>query len=99
MSHVWINASDGDLLRADQIRQINVVEGLRVVLIGGNQFLIADIESRDAAAAAARELTAAITEAEAWSHAAEISVVRGGHGWKVRLKAMRDTGQPEKHAA
>lgn len=90
MSHVWITTSDGDLLRADRIRQINVVEGLRVVTIDGSQFLIADIGGRQAALAAARELASAIFEANAWSCAAEIDVVSDGAGWTVRAVAMRD---------
>jgi hypothetical protein len=90
MSHVWITTSDGDLLRADHIRQINVVEGLRVVTTGGSQFLIADIEGRSATLAAARDLVSAIAEADAWSRAAEIDVVSDGAGWTVRAVAVRD---------
>ena len=41
MTCVWVTSTDGDLLRADQIRQVNVVDGLRAVLIGGSQFLLA----------------------------------------------------------
>lgn len=90
MSHVWITTSDGDLLRADHIRQINVVEGLRVVTTGGSQFVIADVAGRQATLAAARELASAISEADAWPWAAEIDVVSDGAGWTVRAVAMRD---------
>ncbi|NUP46612.1 MAG: hypothetical protein HOW97_04770 [Catenulispora sp.] len=92
MSHVWITTSDGDLLRADQIRQINVVEGLRVVTTSGSQFLVADIEGRQAALTAARDLASAMAEAETWPWAAEIDVVSDGGGWTVRAVAMGDAG-------
>lgn len=94
-THVWITTSDGDLLRANQIRQINTVEGLRVVTTSGSQFLIADIESRQAALAAARDLASAISEADAWSWAAEIDVVSDGADWTVRAVAMRDAGKSQ----
>lgn len=97
MTHVWITTADGDLLRADQIRQINVVEGLRVVTTSGSQFLIADIEGRQAALAAARDLASAMSEAQAWSWACEIDVVRDGGTWQVRAVAMRDAGKPRQH--
>jgi hypothetical protein len=101
MKSVWISTPDGDLLRADRIRQINVVEGLRVVTTGGSQFLVADVEGRQAAMAVARDLAAAITEAGTWSHAAEIDVVRdGAAGWKVRVTTMAtDTGRSQEKAA
>jgi hypothetical protein len=95
-THVWISTTDGDLLRADQIRQINVVEGLRVVTTSGSQFLVADIEGRQAALAAARALASAIAEADAWSWAAEIDVVSDGGGWTVRAVAMSDAGASER---
>lgn len=88
MYHAWISTSDGDLLRADRIRQITSVEGVRVVTIGGSQFLIAEVEGRQAATAVARGLACAIAEADAWSCAAEIAVVRDGEDWKVRLRPM-----------
>ena len=88
MAHVWISTPDGDLLRADQIRQINVVEGLRAVTMSGSQFLVADVAGRESAMAAARDLAGAIAEADTWSGAAEIDVVREGTEWKVRLTAM-----------
>ena len=95
MSHVWVSTMEGDLLRADQIRQINVIEGLRAVLQGGNQFLIAEIEDRAACAAAARELAAAIAEGDAWTHAVEIKVLDDGGRWTVDLRSMRDSsGEP-----
>jgi hypothetical protein len=90
MSHVWVRTVDGDLLRADQIRQITVVEGLHAVAVGGNQFLIAEIENRAASAAAARELTAAIAEGAGWSHAIEVAVVAKGADWLVELRSMPD---------
>lgn len=95
MAHVWISTSGGDLLRADQIRQITVVEGLRAVTTSGSQFLIADVAGRQTAMAAARELAGAIAEADTWSGAAEIDVVREETGWKVRLTAMPDAGRSE----
>lgn len=98
MTHIWISTTDGDLLRADQIRQINVVEGLRVVTTSGSQFLVAEIESRQATMTAARELTRAIAEADGWSHAAEIDVVREGSAWTVRLTAMAATGDTDRAA-
>ncbi|GAA2008877.1 hypothetical protein [Catenulispora subtropica] len=92
MTHVWITTADGDLLRADQIRQINVVEGLRVVTRSGSQFLVADVEGRQAALTAARELASAIAEADTWSWAAELDVVSDGTGWTVRAVPMREAG-------
>jgi hypothetical protein len=88
MYHAWITTLDGDLLRADRIRQINSVEGVRVVTTGGSQFLVAEVEGRQAAMAVARGLTCAIAEADSWSCASEISVVRDGDGWNVRLRPM-----------
>jgi hypothetical protein len=99
MTNAWIKTPDGDLLRADQIRQINVVEGLRIVTIGGSQFVIAEIEGRQAATAAAHSLAAAIAEADKWSQAAEIGVVHAGADWKVRLTPMADTARSEDEAA
>jgi hypothetical protein len=90
MTHVWISTSDGDLLRADQVRQINVVGGLRVVTISGSQFLLAKVEGHKATAAAARALATAIADGAASSHAAEIDIVREGADWKVRLTAMAE---------
>lgn len=90
MSHVWVTSTDGDLLRADQIRQVNVVDGLRAVLIGGNQFVLADVDSRQESTALARDLTSAIAEAEARGHWAEIGVVRGDQGWSVEVKSLYD---------
>ena len=83
MSHVWVTASDGDLLRADQIRQLNSMEGLRAVLIGGSQFLLAEIETRQECMAVARELSAAIATAEAQDRWAEIAITHDGPGWTV----------------
>ena len=91
MTHLWISTSGGDLLRADQVRQITVVEGLRVVTLSGSKFLLAEVEGREATAAAARALATAIADGATSSHAAEIDVVREGADWKVRLTAM--TGQ------
>jgi hypothetical protein len=85
MSHVWVTSIDGDLVRADQIRQLNTAEGLRAVLVGGSQFLLAEIDGRQACAAAARELTAAIATAETRDLWAEIAVVRSGPGWTVEV--------------
>jgi hypothetical protein len=95
MTHAWIKTADGDLLRADQVRQINVVEGLRVVTISGSHFLIAEIEGRQATMAAAHALAAAIAEADAWSQAAQIDVVRTDRDWKVRLTAVAELAQSE----
>lgn len=86
MSHVWVTSIDGDLLRADQIRQLNTVEGLRVVLVGGSQFLLAEIDGRQECTAVARELTAAIATAEIREQSAEIAVVRRGPGWTVKVE-------------
>lgn len=88
MYHAWISTPDGDLLRADRIRQISSVEGVRVVTVGGSQFLVAEVEGRQAAMAVARGLACAIAEADTWSCAAEIAFVRDGDGWKVRLRPM-----------
>lgn len=90
MTHVWISTSDGDLLRADQVRQINVVEGLRVVTTSGSQFLLAKVEGRQATLAAARALATAIADGATSSHAAQIDVVREEAGWKVRLTAIAE---------
>lgn len=87
MSHVWVTSTDGDLLRADQIRQLNTVEGLRAVLIGGSQFLLAEIEGRQEGMAAARELSAAIATAESRDEWAEITVVGGRPGWTVEVES------------
>jgi hypothetical protein len=96
MSHVWVTSADGDLLRADQIRQLNTVEGLRAVLIGGSQFLLADIDTRQECVEAARELSAAIATAENRDEWAEITVVSGGPGWTVEVDS---TPQPLSDAA
>ena len=90
MNHVWISTADGDLLRADRIRQINSAEGVRVVAIDGSQFLVAEVDGRQAGMAVARGLACAIAEASAWSFAAEIDVVGDGEGegWQVRLRPM-----------
>ncbi|MEY9928062.1 hypothetical protein ABH926_002696 [Catenulispora sp. GP43] len=88
MNHVWISTAGGDLLRADQIRQINCVEGVRVVTIGGSQFVVAAIEGRHAARSVARGLACAIAEADTWTCAAEVDVVSDGEDWKVRLRQM-----------
>ncbi|MBS2548592.1 hypothetical protein KGQ19_17125 [Catenulispora sp. NL8] len=90
MTHVWISTSDGDLLRADQVRQINVVEGLRVVTTSGSQFLLAKVEGREPTLAAARALATAIADGATSSHAAQIDVVREEAGWKVRLTAIAE---------
>lgn len=95
MTHAWIKTADGDLLRADQVRQINVVEGLRIVTIGGSQFLIAGIERGRAATAAAHALAAAIAEADVWSQAALIDVARTDTDWKVRLTAIAEIARSE----
>lgn len=99
MINVWITTTDGDLLRADWIRQINVVGGLRAVTAGGSQFLIADVEGRQSAMAVARGLASAIADADTWSQAAEIDVVHEDTGWEVRTTAMAaasDRSQQEK---
>lgn len=87
MSHVWVTSADGDLLRADQIRQLNTVDGLHAVLIGGSQFLLAEVDGRQNCAAVARELSAAIATAEAPDRWAEITVVREGPGWTVEVES------------
>lgn len=94
MAHTWISTADGDLLRADQIRQITIVEGLRAVTAAGSQFLIAEINGREATLTAARALAAAIAEADARSHATEIDVVRDERAWTVRLTTMPDAALP-----
>lgn len=88
MNHAWISTVDGDLLRADQIRQINSVEGVRAVTVGGSQYLVAEVEGRQASLAVARGLACAIAEADTWSGAAEIDIVNDGADWKVRLRPM-----------
>lgn len=87
MSHVWVTSADGDLLRADQIRQLNSVDGLHAVLIGGSQFLLAEVDGRQKCAAAARELSAAIATAEARDQWAQLAVVREGPGWTVQVES------------
>jgi hypothetical protein len=89
---VWISTSDGDLLRADQVRQITVVGGLRVVTTSGSRFLVAEIKGRKAATATARALAAALAAADTRSGAAQIDVVREGSDWKVRVTAIPDAG-------
>jgi hypothetical protein len=86
MSHVWVTSSDGDLLRADQIRQLNTVEGLRAVLVGGNQFLLAEIDGRQECRAVARRLSAAIAAADVREEWAEITIVREGPDWTVEVE-------------
>jgi len=63
MSDVWIRTTDGDLIRADEVRQITSGDGLRVVLVGGSQFMVADVEPRAEADTAAQDLAAAMSEA------------------------------------
>ena len=93
MSHVWVACTDGDLLRADQIRQLNTAEGLRAVLVGGSQFLLAEIDGRPECTTVARELMAAIAMAETRDQWAEIAVVRRGPGWTVEV-ASAPAAQP-----
>lgn len=87
MSHAWVTSGNGDLLRADQIRQLNTAEGLRAVLVGGDQFLLAEIGDRKACATVARELTAAIATAEDEEEWAQIAVKRNGPGWTVKVES------------
>jgi hypothetical protein len=87
MSHVWVTSTNGDLLRADQIRQLNTAEGLRAVLVGGSQFLLAAIDDREACMRVARELTAAIATAETQEQWAEIVIVHGGPAWTVEVES------------
>jgi hypothetical protein len=42
MAYTWISTADGDPLRPDPIRQIDMVEVLRGVPTSGNHFLVAD---------------------------------------------------------
>jgi hypothetical protein len=91
MSHVWVTSTNGDLLRADQIRQLNTTEGLRAVLIGGSQFLLAEVGGRQECMTVARELTAAIATAETQEQWAEIAVVHGGPGWTVEVESTPST--------
>jgi hypothetical protein len=98
MSHVWVASTDGDLLRADQIRQLNIVEGVRAVLVGGSQFLLAEIDGRQEGMAVARELTAAIATAETRDQWAEITIVHGEAGWTVEV-ASAPAAQPRANIA
>lgn len=91
MSHVWVTSSDGDLLRADQIRQLNTVKGLHAVLIGGNQFLLAEIDGRRECRTVARQLSAAIATADVREDWAEITVVHSGPGWTVEVESAAST--------
>lgn len=86
MSHVWVTTVDGDLLRADQIRQLNTVDSLHAVLIGGSQFLLAEIDGRRECTAVARELAATIATAETRDQWAEVAVVCEGPGWTVKVE-------------
>jgi len=90
MSHVWVTSTEGDLLRADQIRQLNTVEGLHAVLIGGSQFLLAEIDRRQECTAVARQLSAAIATAETEDGWAQITVVHSGPGWTVEVETPPD---------
>jgi hypothetical protein len=83
MSDVWIRTSDGDLVRADEVRQITSSDGLRIVLVGGSQFILAGIESRPHTEKAAQELAAAIAEACGDDAAVLLSVVRDERDWVV----------------
>lgn len=87
MSHAWVISGNGDLLRADQIRQLNTAEGLRAVLVGGDQFLLAEIGDRKECAMVACELTAAIATAEAEDEWAQIAIERSGPGWTVKVES------------
>lgn len=89
MSDVWIRTLDGDLLRADEIRQITGVDGLHVVLVGGSQFLVADVEGRAWCEAVADNLVAAIAVARSDPSAVLISVERDGDDWTVAATASR----------
>ena len=87
MSHAWVTAGNGDLLRADQIRQLNTAMGLRAVLVGGDQFLLAEIGDREECATVARELTAAIATADDEEEWAQIAVERNGPAWTVKVES------------
>jgi hypothetical protein len=76
MSDVWIRTTDGDLIRADEVRQITSGDGLRVVLVGGSQFMVADVEPRAEADTAAQDLAAAMSEARRFQEAVLLSVVK-----------------------
>ena len=90
MSDVWIRTLDGDLLRADEVRQITGVDGLRVVLVGGSQFLVADVQGRGQSEGVARELATAIANARSERGAVVITVERENESWTVSAAPASD---------
>ena len=94
VSDIWIRTVDGDLLRADEVRQITGVDGLHAVLVGGSQFLVAEVEGRAWCDAVARDLTAAIADARAQRGAVLISVERDGQAWTVAARPAAERSGP-----
>jgi len=95
MSHAWVQSADGDLLRADEIRHLGVVEGLQAVLVGGDRFLVANVGDSDLCAALARDLAAAMAEAHPSETAVAIGVRETADGWSVVTAPLR-VGGPHK---
>lgn len=95
MSHAWVQSADGDLLRADEIRHLGVVEGLQAVLVGGDRFLVAAIRDQNLCAAVAMDLAAAMAEAHPSETAVAVSVHEAAGGWSVRTIPLR-VGGPHK---
>jgi hypothetical protein len=92
MSHTWIQIVDGSLLRADDIRQINVADGLHAVLASGGVALVADVEDRADCVALAKDLAAAMAGAHPSETAMAISVERTVEGWSVNIEPLH--GRP-----
>ncbi|GAA1988375.1 hypothetical protein [Catenulispora subtropica] len=95
MSHAWVQSAEGDLLRADEVRHLSVVEGLQAALVGGDRFLVADIGDRDVCAALARDLAAAMAEAHPSETAVAVGVRESADGWSVVTVPLR-VGGPHK---
>ena len=95
MSHAWVQSADGDLLRADEIRHLGVVEGLQAVLIGGDRFLVADVGDRNLCAILAGDLAAAMAEAHPSETAVAVGIRETADGWSVVTAPLR-VGGPHK---
>lgn len=88
VTDVWVRTADGDLLRAEEVRQITSGDGLRVVLVGGSQFVLAGVKGRAAAETAAQDLAAALSEAARLGSAVLVSVVQDQDGWIVTTRPL-----------
>ena len=89
MPNVWVSSIDGDLLRASEIRQITISDGLHAVLIGGSQFVLAETGGPQVSGPIAQHLVAAIGAAEAHGDASVVQVLREGDEWRVHTEQFQ----------